>query len=214
MKFAFIVREKATFPIDLLCTVLGVGRAGFYAARHRPVAARRRADQQLAVHVAAALAASRGRYGSPRVDRELQAQGHAVGRHRVARLMREQGLRARKKRRFQRTTDSQHGLPIAPNVLDRQFTAATPNTAGVSDITYLWTRAGWLYLVVILDLFSRRVVGWARHDRITRQLAVDALTMALRYRQPRPGLVHHSDRGSQRVATTKRSSRRTGSCAA
>jgi putative transposase len=197
MKFAFITREKATFPIDLLCTVLGVSRAGFYAAQRRPVAARRREDQQFAVHVAAAHATSRGRYGSPRVYRELQAQGHDVGRHRVARLMREQGLRAREKRRFQRTTDSQHGLPVAPNVLDRQFTVPTPNTAWVSDITYLWTRQGWLYLVVILDLFSRRVVGWAVHDRITRQLALAALTMALRQRQPHAGLVHHSDRGSQ-----------------
>lgn len=197
MKFAFIAREKATFPIDLLCTVLGVSRAGFYAAQQRPVAAHRCEDQQLAVHVAAAHAASRKRYGSPRVYRELQAQGHEVGRHRVARLMREQGLRARAKRRFQRTTDSQHGLPVAGNVLDRQFTATAPNMAWVSDITYLWTREGWLYLVVILDLFSRRVVGWALHDRITRQLALDALAMALRHRQPRPGLVHHSDRGSQ-----------------
>jgi transposase InsO family protein len=197
MKFAFIAREKATFPIDLLCVVLGVSRAGFYATQRRPVPARRREDPQLAVHVAAAHAASRGRYGSPRVYQELQAQGHAVGRHRVARLMREQGLRAREKRRFQRTTDSQHGLPVAPNVLDRQFTVPTPNTAWVSDITYLWTRQGWLYLVVILDLFSRRVVGWAVHDRITRQLALAALTMALRQRQPRAGLVHHSDRGSQ-----------------
>jgi putative transposase len=197
MKFAFIAREKATFPIDLLCSVLDVSRSGFYAAQRRPVNARRRADQQLAVQVAAAHAASRGRYGSPRVYRELQAQGHEVGRHRVARLMRQQGLRAREKRRFQRTTDSQHGLPVAANVLDRRFTVATPNTAWVSDITYLWTRTGWLYLVVILDLFSRRVVGWALHDRITRQLVLDALTMALRHRQPRPGLVHHSDRGSQ-----------------
>ena len=197
MKFAFIAREKATFPIDLLCTVLGVSRAGFYAARRRPVPARRREDQQLAVHVAAAHAASRGRYGSPRVYRELQAQGHAVGRHRVARLMREQGLRAREKRRFQRTTDSQHDLPVAPNLLDRQFMVAAPNTAWVSDITYLWTREGWLYLVVILDLFSRRVVGWALRNRITRELAVEALTMALAHRQPDPGLVHHSDRGSQ-----------------
>ena len=172
MKFAFIAREKAMFPIDLLCTVLGVSRAGFYAAQGRPVPARRRDDQQLAVHVAAAHAASRRRYGSPRVYRELQAQGQAVGRHRVARLMREQGLRAREKRRFQRTTDSQHNLPVAPNVLDRQFTVAAPNTAWVSDITYLWTREGWLYLVVILDLFSRRVVGWALRNRITRELAV------------------------------------------
>src|SRR2546428_227007 len=120
-----------------------------------------------------------------------------VGRHRVARLMREQGLRARKKRRFQRTTDSQHNLPVAPNVLDRQFTVTAPNIAWVSDITYLWTREGWLYLVVILDLFSRRVVGWALRNRITRELAVEALTMALAHRQPDPGLMHHSDRGSQ-----------------
>ena len=197
MKFAFIAREKATYPVDLLCTVLGVSRAGFYAARRRPLAARRREDHPLAIHVAAVHAASRGRYGSPRVYEELQAQGHEVGRHRVARLMREQGLRARSKRRFQRTTDSDHGLPVAPNVLARQFAVATPNTAWVSDITYLWTREGWLYLIVILDLFSRRVVGWALHERITRQLALDALTMALRHRQPRPGLVCHSDRGSQ-----------------
>jgi transposase InsO family protein len=197
MKFAFIAREKAMFPIDLLCTVLGVSRAGFYAAQGRPEPERRREDQRLAVDVAAAHVASRGRYGSPRVYRELQAQGCEVGRHRVARLMREQGLRARRKRRFQYTTDSRHGLPVAANVLDRQFTVATPNTVWASDITYLWTREGWLYLVVILDLFSRRVIGWALHDRITRQLAVDALTMALGHRKPSPGLVHHSDRGSQ-----------------
>jgi transposase InsO family protein len=197
MKFAFIAREKATYPIDLLCSVLGVSRSGFYAAQGRPVATRHREDHQLAVHVAAAHAASRRRYGSPRVHRELQAQGYAVGRHRVARLMREQGLRARAKRRFQRTTDSEHSLPVAANVLDRQFSVPTPNTAWVSDITYLWTREGWFYLIVILDLFSRRVVGWAVHDRITRQLALDALRMALQQRPISPGLVHHSDRGSQ-----------------
>ena len=135
MKFAFIAREKATFPIDLLCTVLEVSRAGFYAWHARPMAPRQREDQQLAVHVAAAHAVSRGRYGSPRVYRELQAQGHEVGRHRVARLMREQGLRARKKRRFQCTTDSQHAFPVAANVLDRQFTVATPNATWVSDIS-------------------------------------------------------------------------------
>jgi transposase InsO family protein len=130
------------------------------------------------------------------VYREFQAQGHEVGRHRVARLMREQGLRARRKRRLQCTTDSRHG-PVAANVLDRQFTVAAPDTVWVSDITYLWTREGWLYLVVILDLFSRRVIGWALHDRITRRLAIDALTMALGHRKPSSGLVHHSDLGSQ-----------------
>jgi transposase InsO family protein len=197
MKFDFIAKEKATYGVDLLCNVLGVSRSGFYASQTRSVSARRQDDQRLAVHVAAAHAASQKRYGSPRVHEELLAQGHEIGRHRVARLMREQGLRARKKRRFQKTTDSNHTLPIAPNVLDRQFTVETPNTAWVSDITYLWTREGWLYLAVILDLFSRRVVGWAMSERIDRRLALDALGMALRNRRPGRGLLCHSDRGSQ-----------------
>lgn len=197
MKFGFIAAEKAQFPLALLCATLGVSRAGFYAWGGRPIAAGRRADQHFAVHVAATHRASRGRYGSPRVYRELRAQGHAIGRHRVARLMRSQGLRARRPPRFQRTTDSCHRFPVAANVLARQFAVARPNAVWVSDITYLWTRQGWLYLVVILDLFSRRVVGWALRAQLTRALALDALTMALTKRHPRPGLVHHSDRGSQ-----------------
>ena len=120
-----------------------------------------------------------------------------MGRHRVARLMQQQGLHARKKRRFQTTTDSRHGLPVAANVLDRQFTVTAPDTAWVTDITYLWTREGWLYLAVILDLFSRRVVGWSMSESITRQLTLDALEAALGQRTPPPGLLHHSDRGSQ-----------------
>jgi transposase InsO family protein len=197
MKFAFIAAEKARFPLTLLCTTLDVSRAGFYAWCGRPIAPRRRAEQHFAVHVAAAHRASRGRYGSPRVYRELRAQGHAVGRHRVARLMRVQGLRARRPPRYRRTTDSGHRGPVAANVLARQFAATRPNAAWVTDITYLWTRQGWLYLAVILDLYSRRVVGWALRAQLTRTLALDALTMALTQRQPQPGLVHHSDRGSQ-----------------
>lgn len=197
MNFAFIEAEKADFPITQSCAVLGVSRAGFYAWRKRPVAARVGADQRLAVEVAAIHAESRRRYGSPRVHRELRARGQRVGRDRVARLMRTQGLRARAPRRFRTTTDSQHALPIAPNVLARRFTAPAPNTIWVTDMTYLWTLEGWLYLVVILDLFSRRVVGWAMSERMTRQLTLDALTMALTHRQPVRGLIHHSDRGSQ-----------------
>ena len=197
MKFDFIAREKATYGVALLCEVLGVSRSGFYASRTRAVSPRQQHDQQLAVHVAAAHAASRQRYGSPRVHQDLSTQGLEIGRHRVARLMREQGLRARPKRRFQTTTDSRHGLPVAANQLDRQFTVAAPNVAWVSDITYLWTRQGWLYLAVILDLFSRRVVGWALSDQIDRRLALDALGMALRNRRPERGLLFHSDRGSQ-----------------
>jgi len=131
------------------------------------------------------------------VHYELGERQQHVGRKRVARLMRAQGLRARARRRFRTTTDSQHTLPIAPNVLARRFETPAPNTVWVTDMTYLWTLEGWLYLVVILDLFSRRVVGWAMHERMTRQLTLDALTMALTHRQPARGLLHHSDRGSQ-----------------
>ncbi len=197
MKFAFILREKATFPVRCACAVLGVTRSGFYAWCARPIAARTQDTQRLAVEVAAIHAASKRRYGSPRVHEELHAQGRLVGRHRVARLMQQQGLYARKKRRFQTTTDSRHGLPVADNVLDRHFTASAPNTTWVTDITYIWTREGWLYLAVILDLFSRRVVGWSMSESITRQLTLDALGAALGQRTPPRGVLHHSDRGSQ-----------------
>jgi transposase InsO family protein len=197
VRFAFIEAEKATFPVAVSCVVLGVSRAGFYAWRRRPPAARTMADQRLALEVAAIFAEKRQRYGSPRVQRELRDRGQRVGRMRVARVMRAHGLRARQPRRFRTTTDSQHALPVAPNVLVRRFTATAPNTAWVSDLTYLWTGEGWLYLVVILDLFSRRVIGWAVDDRMTRQLALDALAMALTHRDPPRGLLFHSDRGSQ-----------------
>jgi transposase InsO family protein len=197
VRFAFIEAEKAVFPITQSCAVLGVSRAGFYAWRGRSLGERAAADQRLAVEVAAIHTESQRRYGSPRVHRELRARGQHVGRKRVARLMRRQGLRARVPRRFRTTTDSRHTLPIAPNILARRFEAAAPNRVWVTDITYLWTLEGWLYLVVILDLFSRRVVGWAMSERLTRHLALDALTMALTHRQPAHGLVHHSDRGSQ-----------------
>jgi putative transposase len=197
VKFAFIEAEKARFPVAVSCDVLGVSRAGFYAWRRRPPAARTTANQRLTLEVAAIFAEHHARYGSPRVQRALHARGHHVGRRRVARVMRLQGLRARFPRRFRTTTDSQHGLPIAANVLARRFTVPTPNTAWVSDITYLWTGEGWLYLVVILDLFSRRVVGWAVGDRMTRHLALVALGMAVTRRQPPRGLLFHSDRGSQ-----------------
>jgi putative transposase len=197
MRFAFIEAEKATFPITPCCAVLGVSRAGFYAWRTRPPSARAGADRRLAIEVAAIHAESRQRYGSPRVHYELGQRQQHVGRKRVARLMRAQGLRARAPRRFRTTTDSQHTLPIAPNVLARRFETPAPNTVWVTDMTYLWTLEGWLYLVVILDLFSRRIVGWAMSERMTRQLALDALTMALTHRQPPPGLICHSDRGSQ-----------------
>jgi transposase InsO family protein len=197
VRFAFIEAQKACIPVAPMCGVLGVSRAGFYAWRSRPAAARTCEDQRLAVEIGSIHSESRKRYGSPRVHAELRGRGKRTGRKRVARLMREQGLRARHKRRFRTTTDSQHDHPIARNVLARQFETMAPNTAWVTDITYVWTLEGWLYLVVILDLFSRRVVGWSMSERITRQLALDALGMALSRRQPPRGLIHHSDRGSQ-----------------
>ena len=197
MRFAFIETEKAGFPVALMCQMLAVSRAGFYAWRRRPVAARTRQDQVLAVAVAAIYAEHHGRYGSPRVQMELRDRGQHSGRKRIARLMRAQGLRARPKRRYRTTTDSRHGLAVSPNLLARRFAVAQPNTAWVTDMTYLWTAQGWLYLAVIIDLFSRRVVGWSMSERIDRRLALDALRMALAQRRPRRGLIHHSDRGSQ-----------------
>jgi transposase InsO family protein len=197
VRFAFIAAEKAAFPVRVLCRILAVSRAGFYAAQARPAAAHTRRDQQLAVAIAAIHAETRQRYGSPRVHTELRARGQRVSRKRVARLMRQRDLAARRRRRYRVTTDSRHPFPVAANVLARQFTAPAPDAVWVTDITYIPTGEGWLYLAVILDLYSRGIVGWAMSDRITQQLTLDALGMALARRRPREGLLHHSDRGSQ-----------------
>lgn len=196
MKFAFILEEKVAFPVSALCRLMDVSTSGFYASQGRPASAHARRDDDLAEKVSAAHQASKRRYGSPRVHADLKAAGQRVGRKRVARLMREKRLVARMRRRFRTTTDSKHSFPIAPNLLDRDFTAEAPNQSWVTDITYLWTKQGWLYLAVILDLFSRRVVGWATSQNVDRHLALAALDMALILRRPLSGLVHHSDRGS------------------
>ena len=204
MKFAFISEEKVAFPVAVLCRVMAVSPSGYYASLGRPVSPHRRRDADLSKRVAAVHVASKRRYGSPRVHAELQATGHCVGRKRVARLMRENALVARARRRFRTTTDSKHAFPIAPNVLERDFTAHAPDQAWVTDITFLWTNQGWLYLAAILDLFSRRVVGWATSQNVDRHLALAALDMALVQRRPAAGLVHHSDRGSTYASTDYR----------
>lgn len=196
MKFAFIRVEKAQFPVAVLCDVLGVSRSGFYASSRRGPAARTITDAVLALEIRIIHKRLRGIYGSPRMHRELRAKGYRVGRKRVERLMREQGLQGRLKRRFRRTTDSNHDQPIAPNILGRDFAANAPNEAWVTDVTYVATDEGWLYLAVILDLFSRRVVGWATSATNDRVLALTALGVAVQQRRPASGLVHHSDRGS------------------
>jgi putative transposase len=202
--FEFIEVERATFPLVVLCAVLGVARSAFYAWRKREPSARSRRDAQLAVEIAATHRRNRGVYGSPRIHAELRARGVRVSRKRVARLMREQRLRARPTRRFVATTNSRHREPVAANLVQRDFVAATPNTTWVADVTYLPTRDGWLYLAVILDLFSRRVVGWATSATNDTALTVAALDVAIRLRKPPPGLVHHSDRGSNYAAAPYR----------
>ena len=189
--------EKAQYGVVLVCRCLAVSPAGFYAWHRRRPSDRDAADRRLAVDIAAAHAESRRTYGSPRIHQELRAQGTRVSRKRVARLMRAQGLRGRRRCRQPRTTDSRHQLPVADNVLNRAFDVATTNTVWAGDITYLATREGWVYLAVIVDLCSRRVVGYALSDDVTRSLVLQALRHALDRRPTRSALTHHSDRGSQ-----------------
>ncbi len=201
MRFALIDAAKEEFPVHRLCRVLGVSQSGYFAWKGRPACRRQHEDMVLLAHVRSAFALSNGTYGSPRMTRELQDGGLAVGRRRTARLMRENGLRARQTRRFRRTTDSHHAWPIAPNLLDQDFSADRPNQKWAADLSYVWTSESWLYLAVVLDLFARRVVGWAVSDRLHQELALEALRKALTIRQPANGLIHHSDRGSQYCAT-------------
>ena len=194
--FELVNVEKAFYPVAILCSVLGVSRSGFYAWLQRPEPARVRADAVLTLDIRAAHKLGRRTYGSPRVHAELAAKGLHVSEKRVARLMREDGLFVRQKRRFRRTTDSNHADPIAPNVLQRDFEPKMPNQSWATDVTYVHTAEGWLYLAVMLDLFSRRVVGWAAGVTNDTALALAALERALTARRPGAGLVHHSDRGS------------------
>ena len=201
MRFQLIDAAKKEFPVRRLCKVLGVSQSGYFAWRSRPVSRRQREDRVLLAHVRSAFQRSNGTYGSHRITRELQDAGLGVGRRRTARLMRENGLTARQKRRFTRTTDSHHAFPVAPNLLEQDFSAERPNQKWAADISYVWTNEGWLYLAMILDLFARRVVGWAVSDRLHQELALEALRRALAIRWPSAGLIHHADRGSQYCAT-------------
>lgn len=201
MSFRLVDKAKKEFPVHRLCRVLGVSQSGYFAWKGRPACRRQHEDMVLLAHVRSAFALSNGTYGSPRMTRELRDDGLTVGRRRTARLMRENGLRARQKRRFKRTTDGHHVWPVAPNLLDQDFAAAGPNEKWGADISYIWTKEGWLYLAVVIDLFARRVVGWSTSDRLHRDLALAALRKAVVMRRPAAGLIHHSDRGSQYCST-------------
>lgn len=197
MRFAFIDAERAVFPVTTLCRVLEVTRTGFYAWLKRSESERSKRDRQLTVKIKAYHKASRGTYGSPRIYDDLKGEGESVSRKRVARIMHEHGVTGQAKARRKRTTDSNHNLPVAENLLNRDFSATAPNQVWASDVTYIRTWEGWLYLAVVIDLYSRRVVGWAIADHMRTELVVKALTMAINLRSPAPGLTHHSDRGSQ-----------------
>jgi transposase InsO family protein len=197
VRFSFIAAEKANHDVALMCRVLQVTRQGFYAWQRRGPSRRKREEERLSTTIRAAFLQNHGRYGSPRVYLELRDEGHRTSRKRVARLMKQHGLVARRLRRFVNTTDSKHGYGVAPNRLNRDFTPAAPNQVWATDITYVPTKQGWVYLAVVLDLYSRKVVGWSLQPYLDRRLVLTALQGAILARKPGPGLIHHSDRGVQ-----------------
>lgn len=195
MKYAVIVAHVRLFSVAFMCRVLGIAPSGYYAWLKSSPSKKAMRDDVLLTHVRAAFKASRRRYGSPRVHADLRAAGHRVARKRVARLMRQDGLRGRHRRRFVRTTQSKHKFPIARNVVARQFEVSAPNQVWVSDLTYLRTQTGFVYMAIVLDLFARRVVGWKVSRDLDAGIAVEALRRALALRPAPRGLIHHSDRG-------------------
>ena len=197
MRFSFVDGEKANHSVLMLCRVLRVSKSGHYAWKKRAPSKHALEDARLGVLVVAAHQAGRGTYGSPRVLRELREGGERISRKRAARLLRERGLSGQSKRKWRHPSSGATNAPTMPNILDRGFTVAAPNRVWVSDITYVWTWEGWLYLSVVVDLFARRVVGWSMQSHMRTDIVVDALTMAVGQRMPAPGLLSHSDRGSQ-----------------
>lgn len=197
MKYRFIESHRAVYPVGRMCDVLGVSRSGYYAWRERPLSERMQSNTRLLLHIRAVYHESRRTYGSRRVYHELREQGIPCSRHRIARLMRQDGLRAVQHQRYKQTTRPNPRLPVAPNVLNRDFTAQRPNQKWVADFTYIPTAQGWLYLATVMDVFSRQIVGWSMSERQQTALVEDALQMALARRCPQTGLLHHSDRGSQ-----------------
>ncbi len=197
MKYQCVADSRNEFPVAMMCRLLRIKPSGFYAWVRRPPSRRSQENDRLRKKIAEIYAESDGVYGSPKVRDELLHLGFLAGKHRVARLMREMGLKGCPRKRYRVTTQSDHGFRTAPNSLDRQFTADGPNQRWASDITFIRTGEGWLYLAVVMDLYSKAIVGWSMSHRITRDLVLQALLMALWNRTPGEGLMHHSDRGSQ-----------------
>lgn len=197
MRYQCIDRHRNHYPVTMMCNALKVSRSGYYAWRTRPQSSRRKTDQALTPLIRQIHRDSKGVYGAPRIRAELKSQGHHHGKHKIARLMRLQGIRGCPQRRFRVTTQSDPSHPVARNLINQNFTAKTPNRRWASDITYIPTRQGWLYLAVIMDLYSRRIVGWSMDQWMSRHLVIDALKMALGRRDSDNQLIHHSDRGAQ-----------------
>ena len=198
MKYLFVTQHKKTWPIDLMCRVLGVSRQGYYHYRRNTEARLSDAEHQEMLEWMQDIAtASHYTYGRRRMKRAMNALGFPISRTKTVNLMKEAGIEVRHKKKFKVTTNSNHKLPLFENLLERQFDVEQPNQVFASDITYVWTQEGWLYLAVVIDLYSRKVVGWSMSSRMTAQLVCDALTMAIWLRRPKAGLIHHSDRGSQ-----------------
>ena len=197
MKFEFIRNHASEFPVTVMCKALKVSRSGYYVSRDRPASLRSQRRTRLLSAIEVAHTSSRRLYGSPRVHAALVSAGEPCCVNTVARLMKRHGVRARTKRKYKATTNSAHSLPVAENLLGRDFHRSRPNEAWVGDITYIPTREGWLYLATVEDLYSRRIVGWAMSERMTSDLVIAALNMAIQARRPKAGLIHHSDRGSQ-----------------
>ncbi|NRA36267.1 MAG: IS3 family transposase [Polyangiaceae bacterium] len=196
MKFEFIVEKMAVFSIRAMCRALRVSSSGYYAWRGRPKSSRDVDNEKLVAEIELAHRRSRGTYGSPRITVELNERGHCVSKKRVAQQMRKHSIRGSKRRRFRATTDSNHGFRVAPNLLKRDFERSEPNEAWVADVTALWTASGWLYLAMVVDLFSRTAVGWSTSPNNDSALALAALDDAVVTRKPGEGLIHHTDRGS------------------
>lgn len=198
MKYAWLDGQRRHYPLPVLCDTLDVSVSGYRAWKRGGTPARKHlTDAQLLELIRAIHVQFKGAYGSPRMVDELRGRGFPVSKARVERLMRDHGIRARHKRRYKATTDSKHGLPVAANLLNRDFSPAAPNQVWTADLTYIWTDEGWLYLAVVLDLFNREIVGWSIRSRMTADIVIEALAMAWFRRKPAPGLLHHSDRGSQ-----------------
>lgn len=198
MKYAWIDAHRNEYELAELCRVLAVSVSGYRAWKRGGTPERKRlTNAQMLALIRAVHAELKGAYGSPRITKELCDRGFPASKARVDRLMQENGIRARHKRRYKATTDSKHNLPVAPNLLERNFTPEAPNQVWTADLTYIWTDEGWLYLAVVIDLFNREVVGWSMKPRMTADIVIDALTMAWFRKKPAPGLIHHSDRGSQ-----------------